>query len=267
MPSGYSRNLGLELMLTGENAGTWGDVTNINLNALDDAIDGVADITVGPGGITITTANAPATSDGRSKVLNFSGTLTAEATVTFAPDDSEKHYFVRNLTGHPLVFAQGSGLRYTVNAGYSAVVHCNGMGLEASVYGTLSSFQTDKLVVKGPLDVTGTIAITGAVTLTGEVTMQSTLTVAGAAQFNSNVGVAGTLAVTGASTFTGAAQFNSNVGVAGTLAVAGAATIHSVQVNTTLNVAGAATLASLGVTGAVTVAPRWALPEPPQQAR
>ena len=32
MASSYSTDLKLELMVTGENAGTWGDITNTNLN-------------------------------------------------------------------------------------------------------------------------------------------------------------------------------------------------------------------------------------------
>ena len=32
MASSYSTDLKLELMVTGENAGTWGDKTNTNLN-------------------------------------------------------------------------------------------------------------------------------------------------------------------------------------------------------------------------------------------
>jgi hypothetical protein len=31
MPSTYSSNLKLELMATGENSGTWGNITNTNL--------------------------------------------------------------------------------------------------------------------------------------------------------------------------------------------------------------------------------------------
>ena len=32
MPSAYSTTLGIELMVTGEKSGTWGDITNTNLN-------------------------------------------------------------------------------------------------------------------------------------------------------------------------------------------------------------------------------------------
>jgi hypothetical protein len=39
MPSSYT-DLGLELMVTGENSGTWGDKTNTNLNIINQAAAG-----------------------------------------------------------------------------------------------------------------------------------------------------------------------------------------------------------------------------------
>ena len=40
MASSYSTDLKIELMVTGENAGTWGDKTNDNLNVIQQAIAG-----------------------------------------------------------------------------------------------------------------------------------------------------------------------------------------------------------------------------------
>ena len=40
MASSYSQDLKLELMVTGEKAGLWGDITNTNLNILQQAIAG-----------------------------------------------------------------------------------------------------------------------------------------------------------------------------------------------------------------------------------
>ncbi len=45
MASTYSSNLKLQLMGTGDNAGTWGDVTNVNLGtALEESIAGTVDV-------------------------------------------------------------------------------------------------------------------------------------------------------------------------------------------------------------------------------
>ena len=50
MTSSYSSDLKLELMVTGENAGTWGDNTNNNLNLIQQAIAGFEEVTLSSGG-------------------------------------------------------------------------------------------------------------------------------------------------------------------------------------------------------------------------
>ena len=50
MASSFSSDLKLELMVTGENAGTWGDNTNNNLNLIQQAIAGVETVTLNSGG-------------------------------------------------------------------------------------------------------------------------------------------------------------------------------------------------------------------------
>ena len=50
MASSYSTDLKLELMVTGENAGTWGDKTNTNLNLVQQAIAGFEQVTLSSGG-------------------------------------------------------------------------------------------------------------------------------------------------------------------------------------------------------------------------
>ena len=56
MTSSYSTDLKLELMVTGENAGTWGDKTNTNLNVIQQAIAGFEQVTLSSGG-TLSTCN------------------------------------------------------------------------------------------------------------------------------------------------------------------------------------------------------------------
>ena len=50
MTSAFSTDLKLELMVTGENAGTWGDKTNTNLNLVQQAIAGFEQVTLNSGG-------------------------------------------------------------------------------------------------------------------------------------------------------------------------------------------------------------------------
>ena len=50
MASTFSSDLKLELMATGENAGTWGTKTNTNLQLLQQAIAGFEQVTLRSGG-------------------------------------------------------------------------------------------------------------------------------------------------------------------------------------------------------------------------
>ena len=97
MVSSYSTDLKLELMVTGENAGTWGDITNTNLNILQQAIAGYESVALNATtGATLTFSNG-VTSNGKNAVLNLTGTLTSSVNVVI-PDGIEKTYTVKNAT-------------------------------------------------------------------------------------------------------------------------------------------------------------------------
>ena len=96
MASSYSTDLKLELMVTGENSGTWGDKTNTNLNLLQQAIAGFQSIALTSTNTTLAMTNATV-SDARNAVIKFTGTLAANATV-FVETGIEKTYIVDNAT-------------------------------------------------------------------------------------------------------------------------------------------------------------------------
>ena len=96
MASSYSTDLKLELMVTGENSGTWGDKTNTNLNLLQQAIAGFQSIALTSTNTTLSMTNATI-SDARNAVIKFTGTLAANATV-FVETGIEKTYVVDNAT-------------------------------------------------------------------------------------------------------------------------------------------------------------------------
>ena len=96
MASSYSTDLKLELMVTGENSGTWGDKTNSNLNLLQQAIAGYQSVALTSTNTTLSMTNATI-SDARNAVLRFTGTITANCTV-FIETGIEKTYIVDNAT-------------------------------------------------------------------------------------------------------------------------------------------------------------------------
>ena len=89
MASTFS-DLGIELMATGENAGTWGDKTNSNLNLVQQAVAGYQEINVASADVTLAMTDATI-SNARNMTLKFTGTLAANRTVSI-PDSIEKTF-------------------------------------------------------------------------------------------------------------------------------------------------------------------------------
>ena len=63
-------------MVTGENAGTWGDNTNNNLNLVQQAIAGYEEIGVASSDVTLAMTDKTI-SNARNATLKFTGTLAA----------------------------------------------------------------------------------------------------------------------------------------------------------------------------------------------
>ena len=114
MASSYSTDLKLELMVTGEKAGLWGDITNTNLNILQQAIAGYESVSVNAtNAITLAFTNG-ALSNGKNAVLNITGTPSANATVNIL-DGIEKSYVIKNSTSgtSTLTIKTASGTGFT----------------------------------------------------------------------------------------------------------------------------------------------------------
>ena len=117
MASTYNE-LGIELMATGENAGTWGTKTNTNLDIIQQAIAGYVAQAVTDGGTTALTITdgSTSTSVARNIVIKLTGALTGTSTVT-VPDSVEKLYIVENATtgSQTVTFktVSGTGVNFT----------------------------------------------------------------------------------------------------------------------------------------------------------
>ena len=98
MASTYTTDLAIQLMATGENAGTWGQITNTNLVVVQQAIAGYESISIAGGAQTtalVMTQNALA--NARNAVLKLTGTITGNQIVT-VPNGIEKTWIVSNGT-------------------------------------------------------------------------------------------------------------------------------------------------------------------------
>ncbi len=84
MASTYTSNQGLEKPATGDRSGTWGTMTNTNMDILDRAISGVGALSLTGTTTTLTTSEGSA-SDGNYKVLVLGGSPSGTNTITLSP--------------------------------------------------------------------------------------------------------------------------------------------------------------------------------------
>lgn len=148
MASSYSTDLKLELMVTGENSGTWGDITNTNLVILQQAIAGYQAVSIagGAGTTTLTMDNA-ALSNARNIVIEFTGAITGNRTVTI-PDGIEKYYVLKNSTtgAFTVTFKYATtGTGITLTQGYLTICYADGTDIRTvdltTLQGTIATAQ------------------------------------------------------------------------------------------------------------------------------
>ena len=128
----YTTNSGIKKIATGDESGTWGTSTNTNFDIIDRIAAGVGSITLSGTTHTLTTSDGTA-SDGQYHVLLLGGSPSGTNTITVAPNDTKRMYFVKNNSGQSAIFSQGSGANVTVANGAAAIIYCDGAGSGAAV--------------------------------------------------------------------------------------------------------------------------------------
>ena len=124
MASTYS-NLKIQLMATGENSGTWGNVTNVNLGtALEEAIVGSENVTFSSANVTLTLTDTNASQTARNLRLNLTGT-TGGARDLIVPA-IEKVYIVNNGCADTVTIKVTGQTGIAVPAGKTLFVYNNG---------------------------------------------------------------------------------------------------------------------------------------------
>jgi hypothetical protein len=131
MASTYS-SLKIQLMGTGENSGTWGTVTNLNLGtAIEEAITGSADVTFASGTVTLTLVDANSSQTARNLRLNLTGT-SGGAQDLIVPA-IEKVYIVNNGCADAITVKNTTGTGIAVPAGKTMYVYNNGTNVVDAV--------------------------------------------------------------------------------------------------------------------------------------
>jgi hypothetical protein len=119
-------------MGTGENSGTWGNVTNLNLGtAIEEAIVGSADVTFSSGNVTLTLTDSNGSQTARNLRLNCVGT-TGGARDLIVPA-IEKSYLINNGCADAITVKNASGTGIAVPAGKTMLVYNNGTNVVDAV--------------------------------------------------------------------------------------------------------------------------------------
>jgi len=142
MASTYS-DLGLELMATGENAGTWGTKTNANLNLIEQLTGGFLEVSIAGGAQTtaLDIDNGALTGTAQQRVIKLSGSISGNQIVTF-PLLTENFYIIENATSGAytvqLKAASGSGatVTFATTDKTHKIIYLDGVATNTGVFDT-----------------------------------------------------------------------------------------------------------------------------------
>ena len=134
-------DLGLELMATGENAGTWGTKTNANLSLVEQLTGGYNSQAVTDSGTptALSIADGALTGTAQHRVIELTGSISGSRVVTF-PLLTENFYIIKNSTSGTqtvqLKAVSGSGATVTfatTDKGYK-LIYLDGVATNTGVY-------------------------------------------------------------------------------------------------------------------------------------
>jgi hypothetical protein len=136
MASSTSSDLKLELITTGEKSGTWGTITNTNLQILEQASSGYLSLAVGSGDVALSLANH-ATANGKNLYYKLTGTLAGNRAVTM-PDSAERVFIVEDATArsssnYTLTIKTVSGTGVALPIGSTTVLYSDGTNITGTL--------------------------------------------------------------------------------------------------------------------------------------
>jgi hypothetical protein len=156
MANSTSANLKLTVQATGENSGTWGQITNTNLLILEQAIGGYSSVALNATtGATLTYSNG-ALSNGKDAVIKLTGTITGNVDVII-PDSVEKTYIIENATSGSFTVtvktSSGTGVTWSATDKGKKMVYSDGTNVVDTAFTEVSSDYSPQL--SGILDTNG----------------------------------------------------------------------------------------------------------------
>jgi hypothetical protein len=146
MPSTYSPNLALELIGTGDQAGTWGNTTNTNLGTLiEQAISGyeVQSLTSGTT-LTLTIPNG-ATGVARNMYLEFTG----NGSTVIVPSNKKLYFVYNNCTSGTVTMKVAGQTGVAVAKGSKQILVSNGTDIQEAISAGVEGVTTTSLTAYG----------------------------------------------------------------------------------------------------------------------
>ena len=136
MASSTSSDLKLELITTGEKSGTWGTITNTNLQILEQAASGYISVDVASSDVALALSNH-AVSNGKNLYFKLTGTLAANRTVTM-PDSAERVFIVedgttRSTSNYTLTIKTVSGTGIALPVGSKCLLYSDGTNVNLGI--------------------------------------------------------------------------------------------------------------------------------------
>ena len=184
MASSTSSDLKLELITTGEKAGTWGTITNTNLQILEQAASGYLSLSVASADVALALDNF-AVSNGKNLYYKLTGTLAANRTVTM-PDSAERVFIVEDATArsssnYTLTVKTVSGTGIAIPVGAKVVLYSDGTNISSgpitkgyyTIPGAYTAVNGDQLLINtsgGGLGTAVTVTLPASPAVGNEVT-------------------------------------------------------------------------------------------------
>jgi hypothetical protein len=182
MASTYVNDLRLNEMATGDQSGSWGTVTNTNLELIGDALGYGTQQVFGSDANATTTVADGAADPARAMYFKVTsaGNLTATRTMTVDPDTVSRLMFIENATSGSQSIAvkqgSGAGAAVTIPTGQTKAVILPGSGSGSIVLDAFAALSVVDLLVDDDLTVTDDVAIGGLATVGGTLAVTGVVT-------------------------------------------------------------------------------------------
>ena len=156
MASTYSSTLNLELQASGENSGTWGTITNNNLQKIESAVKGYVSVAIASTSDSLTATDGTTADEQSNAIIKLTGSLTNNTTMQC--EAVENWYIVDNATSmgtYTLGFKPAGGTATNLVSGSKHILYTDG------------STMFDVLNDAGNITANGTLTVSGNTSLDG----------------------------------------------------------------------------------------------------